>query len=68
MDLSKFRSNEEILSDATYYIYIYIERERERERENYINSLNLYIIIIIIIICHFFREKKAMHLREKKVL
>ena len=66
MDLSKFRSNEEILSDATYYIYIYIERERERE--NYINSLNLYIIIIIIIICHFFREKKAMHLREKKVL
>ena len=68
MDLSKFRSNEEILSDATYYIYIYIERERERERENYINSLNLYIIIIIIIICHFFRGKKAMHLREKKVL
>ena len=70
MDLSKFRSNEEILSDATY-IYIYIERERERERENYINSLNLYIIIIIIIIiiiCHFFRGKKAMHLREKKVL
>ena len=65
MDLSKFRSNEEILGDATY-IYIYIERERERE--NYINSLNLYIIIIIIIICHFFREKKAMHLREKKVL